>query len=180
MKYTHIYPLPLTSWPHHIIIVCQKEMGSPCGNGTKFKVKIWPWLLTSKSTEVLLGSRLIHVWSIIIVYQKEMELSSKNGKTNCKMFKVQIWSWFLIYWPHIETGPSQAHGQYICEVSLLYGKNKLSYHVETIQSLKTKYDLVLWSFDPKINRGPSQVKVYISVKYHYCMPKLNGAVVRKR
>ena len=29
--------------------------------------------------------------------KKEMELSSKNGKTNCKKFKVQIWSWFLTY-----------------------------------------------------------------------------------
>ena len=59
-------------------------------------------------------------------------------------------------------------------------KNKWIYHVETIQSVKTKYDLVLRSFDPKINRGPSQVEVNTFVKYHYCKPKVNGAVVRKR
>ena len=180
MKYTHIYPLPLTSWPHYIIIVFQKEMGSPCGNGTKFKVKIWPWLLTSKSTEVLLGSRLIHVWSIIIVCQKEMELSNGNGgKTNCKMFKVQIWPWFLTYWPQIERGPSQAMVN--TSVKYHYSMPKINgYDVETIQSLKTKYNLVLWSFDPKINRGPSQVEVNTFVKYHYCMPKVNEAVVWKR
>ena len=126
MKYTHIYPLPLTSWPHHIIIICQKEIGSPCGNGTKFKVKIWPWLLTSKWTKVLLGSRLIHVWSIIIVCQKEMELSNKNwGKTNCKKFKFKFDLDFLTYWPQIERGPSRIMVmQYICEVSLLYANNK--------------------------------------------------------
>ena len=43
------------------------------------------------------------------------------------------------------------------------------YHVETMQSLKTKYDLALCSFDPKINRGPSQVEVNTFVKYHYCV-----------
>ena len=124
MKYIHIYPLPLTSWPHHIIIVCKKEMGSPCGNGTKFKVKIWPWLLTSKQTEVLLGSRLIHVWSIIIVCQKEMELSNKNGgKTNCKKFKVQMTLIFNLLTPNRERSFS-GHGHYICEVSLLFAKNK--------------------------------------------------------
>ena len=89
-----------------------------------------------------------------------------------------FWPLVNLLTPHRERSFS-GHGQYICEVSLLYGKNKWSYHVETIQSLKTKYDLVLWSFDSKINRGPFQVEVYISVKYHYCMPKLNGAVVRK-
>ena len=52
--------------------------------------------------------------------------------------------------------------------------------METIQSVKTKYDLVLLSFDPKINRGPSQVEVNTFVKSHYCMPKVNGAMVRKR
>ena len=53
------------------------------------------------------------------------------------------------------------HGQYICEVSLLCAKNKWIYHVETIQSLKTKYDHALWSFDPKIKRGHSQGGQYI-------------------
>ena len=119
----------LTPSYHHSM--CQKEMGPPCGNGTKFKDKIWPRLLTSKSTEVHLGSRLIHVWSIIILYQKEMKLSSKNGKTNCTKFKAQIWHWFLTNWPQIE-------------------------------------------------RGPSQVMVKTSVKYHYCMPKINGFIMWKR
>ena len=53
--------------------------------------------------------------------------------------------------------------------------------METINSLKTTYVLVLWSFDPKIDRGPSHVKVNTSVKYHhYCMPKGTGAVLGKR
>ena len=121
-------------------------MGPPSGNGKKFKDKIWPRLLTSKSREDHLGSRVIHVWSIIIVCQNEMELSSKNGKTNCKKFKVQIWPWILT--PNRERSFSGL-GQYICEVSLLYAKNKWIYHVETIKSVKTKYDLVLWSFDAK-------------------------------
>ena len=109
-----------------------------------------------------------------------MELSNKNGgKTNCKKFKVQIWPWFLTYWPRIERGPSQAMVN--TSVKYHYCMPKINgYHVETIQSLKTKFDLVLWSCDPKTNRGPSQVEVNTFVKYHYCMPKVNGAVVRKR
>ena len=59
-KDTHSLNIPFTFdlLTHHIIIVCQKEMGSPCGNGTKFNVKIWPWLLTSKSPEVPPGVTL--------------------------------------------------------------------------------------------------------------------------
>ena len=87
---------------------------------------------------------------------------------------------FNLLTPNRESSFS-GHGQYICEVSLLYAKNKWIYHImEKIQSVETKYDLVLWSFDPKINRGPSQVEVNTFVKYHYYMPKVNGAVVRKR
>ena len=110
------------------------------------------WLLTSKSTEVLLGSCLIHVWSIIIVCQKEMELSNKNGGNIFLKSLKSKWPWFLTYWPQIERGPSQAMVN--TSVKYHYCLAKINgYHMETIQSLKTKYDLVLWSFDPKINRG---------------------------
>ena len=56
---------------------------------------------------------------------------AKNGKTNCKKIQVQIWPWFLTYWPQFE-------------------------------------------------KGPSDVMVNTSVKYHYCMPKINGFIMWKR
>ena len=78
---------------------------------TKYDLDFWP----QNQQRSIWGHA--HVWSIIIVCQKEMELSSKNGKTNCKNLKVQIWPWFLT--PNRERSFS-GHGQYICEVSLLY------------------------------------------------------------
>ena len=105
----HIYTLYL--WPLGPIIsskYVKKKWGHRVETVQSLKSKYDLDFWHQKSTEVLLGSRLIHVWSIIILHQKEMELSSNNGKTNCKMFNVQIWPWFVIYWPHIERGPSQA------------------------------------------------------------------------
>ena len=71
-----------------------------------------------------------------------MELSSKNEKTNCKKSKSKFDLDFNLLTPNRERSFS-GHGQYICEVSLLYAKNKWIYHAETIQSLKVKYDIVL-------------------------------------
>ena len=71
----------------------------------------------------------------------------------------------------------------MCEVSSLYVKRKWSYRsemVKMVKSLKSEFDLDLWPIDPKINRSPSQVMVNTSVKYHYCMLKINGVMVWKR
>ena len=51
---------------------------------------------------------------------------------------------------------------------------KWSYRAETVKNgkrLKPEFDIHLWPIDPKIDRGPSQVKANTSVKYHYCLPK---------
>ena len=142
------------------------------------RYKLKSKLLTSKSTEVLVGSRLIHMWSVIIVCQKDIELSSKNGKRIVKRFSPNLTLIFNLSTQKRER-PFSGYGQYICEVSLLYAKNKwISCGNDT--KFKDQIWSVLWSFDPKINRGPSQVEVTTFVKYHYCMPKVNGAGVRKR
>ena len=60
----------------------------------------------------------------------------------------------------------------MCEVSSLYVKLKISYCVEIVKSLKSKFDL----FDPKIKRGRPQVIVNTCVKYHQCMPQGNGVM----
>ena len=75
-------------------------------------------LLISKSIKVLFGSWSMHLWSVIILCQMEMELSCGNGKYS-----------------------------------------------------KSKYDLDLWLFDPKLNRDSPRVMVNTSVKYHHCMWK---------
>ena len=56
--------------------------------------------LTAKSIEILLRSRSIHLWSIIIVCQKEMELMCGCGK---KVFEVKIWP--LTFWRKINRVP---------------------------------------------------------------------------
>ena len=69
------------------------------------------------------------------------------------------------------------HGQYICEVSLLFAKSKWSCGAEMVKKFKVKiWPLTFW---PKINRGPSRVKVNIYVKYHHCMPNGRGVIVQK-
>ena len=74
--------------------------------------------------------------------KRKWSYRAKTEKQIVKCLKSKFDLDFNLLTPYRERSFS-GHGQYICEVSLLYGKNKLSYHVETIQSLKTKYDLVL-------------------------------------
>ena len=116
----------------------------------------WPWPLTSKSTEVFLGSRLIHVWRIIIICQKEMELSSRNGKTNGKKLKVRIWSWPLTYWPQIDRGPSHVMVNTSVKYHCCMPKNKWSYHVERYKVQRPNMTL---SFNPLT---PKSIEVLLS------------------
>ena len=71
-----------------------------------------------------------------------MELSSRNGKTNGQKLKVRIWPWPLTFLPQIDRGPSHVIVNTYVKYHYCMPKNKWSYHVETKQSLKTKYDLV--------------------------------------
>ena len=102
-----------------------------------------------------------------------MELScGKDTK-----FKDQIWPCPLILWPQNQERSFSGRGLYICEVSLLFAKTKWSCGAETVKKFKVQ----LWSltFWPKINRGPSQVKVNIYVKYHHYMSNGRGVIVQK-
>ena len=64
--------------------------------------------------------------------------------------------------------------------------NFVNFNFQWNQSKRHKYSIAetssfdLWTFDPKISRGPSWVMVNTCVKYHHCMPKRNGVIVRKR
>ena len=59
------------------------------------------------------------------------------------------------------------------------GNGPRSYRAETVQSFKSEFDLDLWPIDPKINRGPPWVMINSCLKYHHCMSKGNGVIVRK-
>ena len=50
---------------------------------------------------------------------------------------------------------------------------------ETVKSLKSEFELDLWLFDPKINRGPTRDVINRCVKYYRCTSKANGVIVRK-
>ena len=91
-------------------------------------------------------------------------IKQKRRKTNCKKFKVQITLIFILLTPNRERFFS-GHGQYICEVSLLFAKSKWSCGAETVKKLKVQIRPL--NFRPKINRGPPRVKVniYVNVKY---------------
>ena len=49
-----------------------------------------------------------------------------------------------------------------------------------VKTSKFKHGLELWTIDPKINRSPFRVMANTYVKYHYCVPKGNGVIMRKR
>ena len=66
------------------------------------------------------------------------------------------------------------------EISALHVKRNSSHRVEAIKSLKSKFDLDLWRFEPQINRGSPRVMVNTCVKYHHSLPHGNGVIVRKR
>ena len=62
----------------------------------------WTWSLNNwpKSIEVLLGSWPTHVWSIIIVGQKEIDILCRNSTK----FKVLKRPWQLTFWLKINKG----------------------------------------------------------------------------
>ena len=59
------------------------------------------WSFDPKTIEVLVRSRLIHLWNIIIVCGRKWSF----GAETVKKFKVQIWP--LTFWPKIKRGPPQ-------------------------------------------------------------------------
>ena len=88
---------------------------------------------------------------------------------HCNKFKLSKFS-LNLFWPldpKIKRSFS-IDGQYICDVSSLYAKRKLSYCLRRVKSSKSKYDLDLLPIDLKIDRGPSRVMVNTYVKYHHC------------
>ena len=62
----------------------------------------------------------------------------------------------------------------MCEVSSSYAKRKSSYRAETV-----KRPNMTLTFGPKLNRGPHQVMVNTSVKYHHCKSKRKVVIVQK-
>ena len=54
----------------------------------------------------------------------------------------------------------------------VYANRKWSFHAGTMKSSKSKYDLDLWSFDPKINRGPPRVMVNILSIFSICQKEM--------
>ena len=74
--------------------------------------------------------------------KKKWSYQAKTVKQIVNSLKSEFDLDFNLLTPNRERSFS-CHRQYIWKVSLLYAKNKWIYHVETIQSVKTKYDLVL-------------------------------------
>ena len=69
-------------------------------------------------------------------------MSKGNGVIMRKQCKIQskIWPW--LFHPYIIRGVVPVMGEYMCEVSSLYVKLKISYRVEIVKSLKSKFDLL--------------------------------------
>ena len=170
MKYTHIYPLPLTSW--HIIIVCQKEMGHRVETVQSEK-QTFDLKINRGPPGVTLNTCVKYHHCM----PKGNWVIKQKRKTNCKKFSPNLTLIFNLSTPKRERSFS-GHGQYICEVSLLYAKNKwISCGNDT--KFKDQIWSVLWSFDPKINSGPSQVEVNTFVKYHHCIINGRGVILQK-
>ena len=138
----------------------------------KSKCDLDLWLFDPKSNRRPPWVMSIHVWSIIIVCQKEIELSCGNGKK----FKVRSWPWPID--PKINRGPPRVMvNKYHC----IKKNNKWSYHVETVQSLKFKYDLdLLTQKSIEVVLGSRLIHVWSIIYNIVCQKEINGAIVRKR
>ena len=85
------------------------------------------------------------------------------------------------HWPQNQQRYSSRHDQLICEVSSLHVKRKWNYGAETVQSLKSEFDLDIWPLDSKIHRSPPFG--YVQYMYHlyiHFISKVSGVIVRKR
>ena len=130
---------------------------------SKYDLDLW----TSKLIDVILRSWSTHVWSITIVCQKKMELLYGNSTK----FEVPIRPWPLD--PEIYRGPPWVMVNTCVKCHQI---QKVMHHVETMLTSKYKFDLDLWTFNPKINtcRGLPPVMGNTCVKYHYYMYMLKG------
>ena len=62
---------------------------------------------------------------------------------------------------------------------MIVGQREMELSSRTGKKSQSEFDLDLWPVDPEINIGPAQVMVNTSVKYNYCMPKVNGVIMWK-
>ena len=96
----------LTPSYHHSM--CQKKWGHRVETvqslKTKYDPDFWP-----KNQQMSIWGHPLYMSEVSSLYAKrKWSYQAKTVKKKCKKFKVQIWPWFLTYWPQIERGPSQA------------------------------------------------------------------------